>query len=94
MRYTIVVNIPSSATSLSARFTRWSTRFGALSTGRYYGATRQDLAPNTASAPAATIATAAANWAACAIAMTYQQQRNRGLRGSRSRPAVTTAARF
>lgn len=67
---------------------------GAFSTGRYYGATRQDLAPNTASAPAATIATAAANWAACAIAMTYQQQRNRGLRGSRSRPAVTTAARF
>lgn len=67
---------------------------GALSTGRYYGATRQDLAPNTASAPAATIATSAANWAACALAMTYQQQRNRGLRGPRSRPAVTTAARF
>jgi hypothetical protein len=67
---------------------------GAFSTGRYYGATRQDLAPNTASAPAATIATGAANWAACALAMTYQTQRNRGLRGSRSRPAVTTAARF
>ena len=67
---------------------------GAFSTGRYYGATRQDLAPNTASVPSATIATAAAQWAACAIAMTYQQQRNRNPRGPRSRPAVTTAARF
>jgi hypothetical protein len=57
---------------------------GAVSTGRYYGATRQDLAPNTASAPSATIATAAANWAACALAMTYQRQRNRGFRGARS----------
>jgi hypothetical protein len=66
---------------------------GAFSTGRYYGATRQDLAPNTASAPAATIATAAANWAACALAFTYQQQRNLGLRGSRSRPAVIASAR-
>ena len=65
---------------------------GAVSTGRFYGATRQDLAPNTASAPAATIATAAANWSACALAMTYQTQRNRGLRGSRSRVAVMMAA--
>jgi len=67
---------------------------GAVSTGRYYGATRQDLAPNTASAPAATIATAAANWAACGLAMTYQVQRNLAPRGPKSRPAVATAGRF
>ena len=57
---------------------------GAFSTGRYYGATRQDLAPDTASVPSATIATAATDWAACALAMTYQRERNRAYRGARS----------
>ncbi len=66
---------------------------GAFSTGRYYGATRQDLAPNAASAPAATIATSAANWAACALAMTYQQQKNLGARVLAQRFRVATGAR-
>lgn len=68
---------------------------GAVSTSRYYAGRRQDLAPGTAVAPAATIATAATDW--CAVSVSWSQYRANHRRSHRapfSRPVVTSGGRF
>ena len=68
---------------------------GAVSTSRYYAARRFDLAPGTALAPAATIATAATDWAAVSVSWSqYRANRREAPTPRQSRPAVTTSARF
>lgn len=66
---------------------------GATGTGRFYGGERRDLAPNTAVAPAATIATSAQLWAACSATFCHTRQVNR-TRSRANRPAISAASRY
>ncbi len=67
---------------------------GAVSTSRYYGGTRIDLAPGTAVAPAATIATAATAWAACSVSWSTARERQRVTTRFRSRPTIMAGRRY
>ncbi len=67
---------------------------GSVSTSRYYGGTRHDLAPGTAVAPAATIATAATDWATCSVSWSHARDRQRLTTRFRSRPTIMAGRRY